>query len=110
MPLFLRLFALEAETEKLVFRLVLLHNIFNTVAFPFSGALGNGLRAAGDVKYTMYTSIFTTLGIRLVFSYLFAVVMGLGVMGIAWAMCADWVVRGSCSISACEAVYGKNIK
>lgn len=94
-PLFLKFFALEAETESLVFRLVLLHNIFNTVAFPFAGALGNGLRAAGDVKYTMYISIFTTLCVRLILSYLFAVVMNLGVMGIAWAMCADWAVRGT---------------
>ena len=52
-PLFLRIFAMEVETEKLVFRLVLLHNAFNTIAFPFSGALGNGLRAAGDVKFAM---------------------------------------------------------
>ena len=93
-PFFLRFFALEANTEALVFRLVVLHNLFNTVAFPFSGALGNGLRAAGDVKFTMYISIFTTVAVRLVFSYLFAVVLGLGVMGIAWAMCADWSVRG----------------
>ena len=93
-PVFLRFFALEAKTEALVFRLVVLHNLFNTVAFPFSGALGNGLRAAGDVKFTMYISIFTTVAVRLVFSYLFAVVLGLGVMGIAWAMCADWSVRG----------------
>lgn len=93
-PVFLSFFALEAETERLVFRLVLLHNIFNTVAFPFSGALGNGLRAAGDVKYTMYISIFSTVGVRLVLSYLFAVICNMGVMGIAWAMCADWTVRG----------------
>lgn len=93
-PAFLEYFALETETKKLVFRLVLLHNIFNTAAFPFAGALGSGLRAAGDVKYTVYTSIFTTLCVRLIFSYLFAVVMNLGVMGIAWAMCADWTVRG----------------
>ena len=93
-PALLRYFALEPETEALVFQLVLLHNIFNTFAFPFSGALGNGLRAAGDVKYTMYISIFSTVCIRLVFSYLFAVTLNLGVMGIAWAMCADWTVRG----------------
>ncbi len=93
-PLFLRFFALEPETKALVFRLVLLHNIFNTVAFPFSGALGNGLRAAGDVKYTMYCSIFTTVGVRLVFSWVFALGLNLGVMGIAWAMCADWTARG----------------
>ena len=93
-PTLLRFFALEPETEELVFQLVLLHNIFNTFAFPFSGALGNGLRAAGDLKYTMYTSIFSTVAVRLVFSYLFAVGLNLGVMGIAWAMCADWTVRG----------------
>ena len=93
-PLFLRFFALDPETKALVFRLVLLHNIFNTVAFPFSGALGNGLRAAGDVKYTMYCSIFTTVGVRLVFSWVFALGLNLGVMGIAWAMCADWTARG----------------
>lgn len=93
-PVFLRFFALEEATKELVFRLVLLHNIFNTVAFPFSGALGNGLRAAGDVKYTMFISIFTTVGVRLILSYLFGVGLRMGVMGIAWAMCADWTVRG----------------
>lgn len=30
-------------------------------AFPFSGALSNGLRAAGDVKYTMYVSVVSTV-------------------------------------------------
>lgn len=94
-PLFLRFFALEPQTKALVFRLVVLHNIFNTVAFPFSGALGNGLRAAGDVKYTMYCSILTTVGVRLVFSWVFAIGLNLGVMGIAWAMCADWTARGA---------------
>lgn len=93
-PLFLRFFALEAQTAQLVFRLVLLHNAFNAVAFPFSGALGNGLRAAGDVKYTMYISIFTTVCVRLVLSYILGVGLNLGVMGIGWAMCADWTARG----------------
>lgn len=93
-PAFLHFYALEAETKHLIILLVLLHNVFNTVAFPFAGALGNGLRAAGDVKYTMYISLFTTVCVRLILSYLFAVVLNLGVMGIAWAMCFDWGVRG----------------
>jgi Na+-driven multidrug efflux pump len=93
-PAFLHFYALEPETKQLVIELVILHNIFNTVAFPFSGALGNGLRAAGDVKFTMLISIFTTVAVRLVFSWIFAVLLNLGVMGIAWAMCMDWTVRG----------------
>jgi putative MATE family efflux protein len=93
-PAFLHFYAIEEETKRLVFALVLLHNIFNTVAFPFAGALGNGLRAAGDVKFTMWISIFTTVAVRLVFSWFFAIALDLGVMGIAWAMCMDWTVKG----------------
>lgn len=93
-PLFLRLYAIEYETKQLVMWLVILHNVFNTVAFPFSGALGNGLRAAGDVKFTMWFSILTTVAVRLVCSWIFAVVLNMGVMGIAWAMCCDWTVKG----------------
>jgi Na+-driven multidrug efflux pump len=93
-PAFLYFYAVEEETKRLVFWLVLLHNVFNTVAFPFSGALGNGLRAAGDVKFTMWVSILTTVAVRLVFSWIFAVTFHMGVMGIAWAMCLDWTVKG----------------
>jgi putative MATE family efflux protein len=93
-PAFLHFYALEEETKRLVFWLVVLHNVFNTVAFPFSGALGNGLRAAGDVKFTMWVSIFTTVAVRLVLSWIFAVTLNMGVMGIAWAMCCDWTVKG----------------
>jgi putative MATE family efflux protein len=93
-PAFLHFYAIEEKTKRLVFLLVLLHNGFNTVAFPFAGALGNGLRAAGDVKFTMWISIFTTVAVRLVFSWFFAIALDLGVMGIAWAMCMDWTVKG----------------
>jgi putative MATE family efflux protein len=109
-PVFLHFYSLEPETKQLVFWLVLLHNIFNTVAFPFSGALGNGLRAAGDVKYTMWTSILTTICVRLVFSYLFAVMLDLGVMGIAWAMCLDWTVRGIFNLARLKSGKWKQFK
>jgi putative MATE family efflux protein len=94
-PLFLRFYALEDQTKHLVILLVILHNVFNTVAYPFSGALGSGLRAAGDVKFTMYVSVFSTVGVRIVLSYLFAIVLDLGAIGIACAMCCDWVFRGA---------------
>ena len=92
-PLVLRLYALEPETKQLVIRLVLLHNVFNAFVFPFSGALSNGLRAAGDVKFTMYVSIVTTVAVRLVFSYVFGITLQLGVMGIAIAMVCEWIIR-----------------
>ena len=90
---FLNLYALEPETKQLVIRLVLIHNLFNAVAYPFSGALSNGLRAAGDVKFTMYVSIISTIAVRLLLSYLFGITMQMGVIGIAAAMVCDWSIR-----------------
>lgn len=93
-PIFMQFYALSDQTKELVIILVLIHNIFNTVAFPFSGPLSNGLRAAGDVRYTMIISIASTVLGRLVFSLIFAIYFNMGVIGIAIAMCLDWSLRG----------------
>lgn len=92
-PFFMKLYALGPETKTLVIWLVLIHNLFNSIAFPFSGALSNGLRAAGDVKFTMYVSIISTIAGRLFLSYLLGIVFQMGVTGIAIAMVCDWVIR-----------------
>ena len=94
-PAFLRLYALEPETKQLVIWLVLIHNLFNAVAYPFSGALSNGLRAAGDVKFTMYVSVISTLVVRLLLSWLLGIGLQMGVIGIAIAMVCDWVIRAA---------------
>ena len=92
--LLLRFYPLSEQTKELVIQLVLLHNIFNALTFPFAAPLGKGLRATGDVNFTTAVSLFTTIGVRLVFSYIFALHWNMGVMGIAWAMCLDWLIRG----------------
>lgn len=92
-PAVMPFFDVEPETGKLTVWLVLIHNLFNCLAFPFADPLGKGMRAAGDVRFTMAWSIVTTIGVRLVFSVLFAVVFRMGVIGIALAMCLDWCTR-----------------
>lgn len=92
-PGFLRFYSLSPETKRLILLLVLIHNVFNAAAFPFSGALSNGLRAAGDVKFTMYVSVASTIGVRLLLSWLLGIVLDMGVVGIALAMVCDWIVR-----------------
>ena len=92
-PIFLQFYALAEETKNLVILLVLIHNIFNALAYPYSGALSNGLRAAGDVKFTMYVSVISTIAGRLMLSYIFAITLQMGVIGIALAMACDWVIR-----------------
>ncbi len=93
-PWMMSFYALEAETKRLIIWLVLIHNIFNAIAFPFADPLGKGLRATGDVKFTTVISMFTTIGVRLVLSVFFGLVLDMGVIGIAIAMCLDWSVRG----------------
>ena len=64
--------------------------MFSTV---FSIPLSNGLRAAGDVKYTMIIYIASTALGRLVLSIIFGIYLNMGVIGIAIAMCLDWTIR-----------------
>ena len=94
-PFVLRGCAISDEAAHLVVVLVIIHKLFNALFYPLSGALANGLRAAGDVKYTMYVSIFSTIGCRVVFSVLFGICLNLGVIGIAFAMCLDWMIRAA---------------
>ncbi len=93
-PFLMQFYALSEETKDLVILLVLIHNIFNTISFPLADPLGKGLRAAGDVKFTTVISLFTTIGVRLLFAVLLGIYCNLGVMGIAYAMCLDWTIRG----------------
>ena len=92
-PLVIRGYALSEEAARLVLVLILIHNVCNAVLYPFSGALSSGLRAAGDVKFTMYVSILSTVGCRVLFSVVLGIWMNLGVIGVALAMCLDWAVR-----------------
>lgn len=92
-PLFMHFYQLSSETLQLIFYLVVIHCVFNAIVYPISGPLSNGLRAAGDVKFTMIVSIASTLLARFVFSIIFAIYLNMGVIGIAFAMCLDWTIR-----------------
>ena len=94
-PLIVHYSALSLEAKNLVIWLVLINNIFNGLAYPYAGSLGNGLRAAGDVKFTMIVSITLTIVARLFFSALFGLWLGWGVIGVAIGMSIDLVFRGA---------------
>lgn len=92
-PLVLPLYSITEETARLVLIIIAIHNFFSATAQPFAMPLSSGLRAAGDVKFTMYAALFCTLVIRVLFSFVFGVWMGMGVIGIACAMVLDWTVK-----------------
>ena len=92
-PLLLPLYDLSPETKQLILIIVAIHNLFSALVQPFSGPLSSGLRAAGDVKFTMWASIFATVVCRTFLSFLLAKWMGMGVIGIALAMVLDWCIK-----------------
>lgn len=96
-PLIVRYSAISPEAKEVMNWLVLINIIFNGLAYPFAGSLGSGLRAAGDVKFTMIVSISLTIGARLLFSALFGLWLGWGVIGVAVGMSIDLVFRGAIS-------------
>ena len=94
-PFVLMLYSLSEDTRKLVILLVIIHSIFNVLLCPVAFSLSNGLRAAGDIQFTMYASIFATVVCRVIFSIVFGVWMNLGVIGICLAMVGDWLVKAA---------------
>ncbi len=98
-PIIMQFFVLEPQTKELVIILVAIHNIANAIIFPFSGPLVDGLRATGDVKFTMIVSISSTILGRLILSVVLGIYLNMGVIGIALAMVVDWLVRALLFIS-----------
>lgn len=94
-PVLMHFYPVSDDIRMLVVELVLIHNIFSALVWPFGGALPNGLRAAGDVRYSMIVSVASTVFVRLVLSFVLGVSLKMGVIGVAWAMILDWCVRAA---------------
>ena len=97
-PMLLPLYDLSSETKRLILIIVAIHNLFSATIQPFAMPLSAGLRAAGDVQFTMWASIFCTVVCRTLFSFLLASWLGLGVIGIALAMALDWCIKAGLDI------------
>ena len=93
LPLILQFYRLEPETLQLAALLIVMHNLMAIALHPTSFNLANSLRAAGDVKYTMYVGVFSMIVFRLGSAFLFGVVLNWGVIGVWIAMGMDWLAR-----------------
>lgn len=94
-PIF-TMYNLSEETTRLTEKLLLYHCVCCMLMHPMSFALPNGLRAAGDVRFTMIVAIASMWICRLGLAYFLAKGLNMGVFGIYVAMTADWLVRGIC--------------
>ncbi len=85
--------ALGTETRALAARLSTLHSIMGIFLWPLAFVLPNALRAANDVKYTMYVGIGSMVACRIFGSWVLCVQLGWGAMGVWTAMIIDWICR-----------------
>ncbi|EOS61086.1 MATE efflux family protein [Firmicutes bacterium M10-2] len=93
MPFLLNLYDMSLETYNLTYHLIMLHNIFAFLLHPTSFNLANAIRAAGDVRYTMWVGILSMIVFRLGCAYLFGIVLNWQIYGVWLAMGADWLGR-----------------
>ena len=86
---------LAPETRALAMRLSSIHASLAILFWPVSFVLPNALRAASDVKFTMWVGIGSMLACRIIGSWILCVHFGWGATGVWIAMVTDWVCRTS---------------
>ena len=69
-PVVLPLYAVTDETRHYIWVIVIIHNIFAALVQPFAMPLSSGLRAAGDVQFSLWSSLLCTVVFRTALSFL----------------------------------------
>lgn len=93
LPVIMNAYNLSDMTSNEATKILLFHGCFAMIVWPLAFTLPATLRASGDVKYCMITSISSMWICRIIFSYIFGKYMGFGVFGVWMAMIMDWVIR-----------------
>ena len=89
----LAIYGLSAETTRLSYILIMIHNGCAVFMWPAAFVFPNMLRACNDVKYTMVVSILSMIIFRIGFSFILGIHMGMGAIGVWIAMVIDWIFR-----------------
>jgi len=97
-PLILKLYHVSEGTTQIATQLLMYHCILASLIWPLAFALPNALRAANDVKYTMWVSMISMWIWRIGFSYVLAIQLEMGVLGVWVAMTIDWGFRAICFV------------
>ena len=88
------LYGLSPEGTAMAQQIILFTLVANVLVYVPSFPLTNVLRGAGDVKYTMVSSLLSMFIFRIGVSYLFVQVFNMGLLGVYCGMYADWTFRG----------------
>ena len=90
---------MESESAALCMEMVAAITIAKPLVWVGSFVPAYGLRAAGDVKFSMTTSIITMWGCRVALCIFLVKAFGMGPMAVWYGMFADWTLRSIIFIS-----------
>ncbi len=84
---------LSADSSAIVSRMMLIITVVKPFVWPLAFTLPNGMRAAGDVKFSMLVSAGSMWVFRVTLCVVLIRFLGFGVLGVWLAMFADWADR-----------------
>lgn len=84
---------MEPEAARMCFEMVTAITIFKPLAWVGSFVIAYGLRAAGDVKFSMMVSVITMWGCRVALCIFLVRAFQFGPMAVWIGMFADWSIR-----------------
>lgn len=93
-PVIVSAFSLSDEATRMSVQVLRCFSIAALPIWPLSFTLPNALKGAGDVKYSMVTSVLSMWFGRVIVSYTLIVYFNLGILGVWLGMFVDWYGRG----------------
>ncbi len=98
-PVVVRFTALTAAGASLACQLIWFSSVMKVFTWPCAFTLPNGLRASGDVSYTMWVSGISMWVFRVALSWFLCRATPIGLWGVWIGWCTDWLFREICFIS-----------
>jgi Na+-driven multidrug efflux pump len=92
------LFNLSPEAHDMAKSFLVVHCIAQAMFWPLSFALPNAIRAAGDARFCMIVAVVSMWTIRVLSAYLLSYALGLGPIGVWFAMGGDFLCRSVCYV------------
>ena len=92
-PAVTRVAGMEADAARLTCHIMLIISIVTPCLWPMAFTPVNGMKAAGDVRFTMVASTVSMWIFRVGLCYLLFLGHGFGPLGVWIGMFADWAVR-----------------
>lgn len=103
-PVLFPLFAPPADIVPTMRTILLLIAVIQPFSWCTSFVMPAALRAAGDAKFTMWTSMLSMWLVRVILGYVLAIILPFGITGVWCAMMFEWFIR---SAIFCTRLHGQ---